>query len=288
MDPRKLKVNELKEQLQLAGLSVNGKKEELIARLLEHQKAEEEALNASVPPTGSGESYDWDESVDDLAPPPPSDPVAPAAKSAKTAVPVEKTAVDKQPSSTSSSSSGPAAAASATSTPSSSSTTAKTADTSATGSAPSAETASNEDALKAEIEKRKSRAARFGIPLTEQDKAMERAARFGVAVNAPATASQAKASGTTTKPSTSSSANTPLKPVPAKPGALSAKIPDDVLNKRRERFGIQAPETKPSGSAGTGGAKVVLDAAEEEKKRKRAAKFGLTPSEEDSNKKQKV
>jgi hypothetical protein len=64
MDPRKLKVNELKEQLQLAGLSVNGKKEELITRLLEHQKAEEEALNASVAPTGSGESYDWDESVE--------------------------------------------------------------------------------------------------------------------------------------------------------------------------------------------------------------------------------
>lgn len=64
MDPRKLKVNELKEQLQLAGLSVNGKKEELVARLLEHQKAEEEALTAGVPPTGSGESYDWDESVE--------------------------------------------------------------------------------------------------------------------------------------------------------------------------------------------------------------------------------
>ncbi|KAF9348189.1 hypothetical protein BGX34_002627, partial [Mortierella sp. NVP85] len=271
MDPRKLKVNELKEQLQLAGLSVNGKKEELVARLLEHQKAEEEALNASVPPAGSGESYDW-ESVDDLAPPPPSDPVA---KSAKKAAPVEKAAVDKQPSSTSSSS-APPAAASATSTPSSSSTTtAKAADTSATGSAPSAGTASNEDALKAEIEKRKSRAARFGIPLTEQDKAMERAARFGVAVKAPATASQAKASGTT-QPSTPS-ANPPLKPVPAKPGTLSAKVPDDVLDKRRQRFGIQAPETKPSASAGTGGAKIVLDAAEEEKKRKRAAKFGLTP-----------
>lgn len=64
MDPRKLKVNELKDQLQLAGLSVSGKKEELIARLLEHQKAEEEALSAGVPPTGSGEAYDWDESVE--------------------------------------------------------------------------------------------------------------------------------------------------------------------------------------------------------------------------------
>jgi len=63
MDPRKLKVNELKEQLQLAGLSVIGKKEELVARLLEHQKAEEEAL-AAGPPTGTGESFNWEDSVE--------------------------------------------------------------------------------------------------------------------------------------------------------------------------------------------------------------------------------
>jgi len=61
MDPRKLKVNELKEQLQLAGLSANGKKEELVARLLEHQKAEEDALHAGAgPATGSGDAFDWD------------------------------------------------------------------------------------------------------------------------------------------------------------------------------------------------------------------------------------
>lgn len=61
MDPRKLKVNELKEQLQLAGLSANGKKEELVARLLEHQKAEEDAVLAGAgPATGSSDAFDWD------------------------------------------------------------------------------------------------------------------------------------------------------------------------------------------------------------------------------------
>lgn len=64
MDPRKLKVNELKEQLQLAGLSVNGKKEELVARLLEHQKAEEEAALAAGPPTGTGESFNWEDPIE--------------------------------------------------------------------------------------------------------------------------------------------------------------------------------------------------------------------------------
>lgn len=64
MDPRKLKVNELKEQLQLSGLSVNGKKEELVARLLEHQKAEEEAALAAGPPTGTGESFNWEDPIE--------------------------------------------------------------------------------------------------------------------------------------------------------------------------------------------------------------------------------
>ncbi len=66
MDPRKLKVNELKEQLQLAGLSVNGKKEELVARLLEHQKAEEAALEVEGPPTGTGDTYDWEDGKFDV------------------------------------------------------------------------------------------------------------------------------------------------------------------------------------------------------------------------------
>lgn len=69
MDPRKLKVQELKDQLQLAGLSTAGKKEELVARLLEHQKVEEEVAAAAAdagPLTGSGEGFEWDDSKYDV------------------------------------------------------------------------------------------------------------------------------------------------------------------------------------------------------------------------------
>ncbi|KAF9400475.1 hypothetical protein BGX21_004212 [Mortierella sp. AD011] len=141
------------------------------------------------------------------------------------------------------------------------------------------------ETLKAEFEKRKNRAARFGIPLKEQDKAIERAARFGVPVTAKVTASLAKA--------TDNVAAASSKTTPAKPGSIAAQVPADVLKKRQERFGIQAPAstTTSSGSSGSGASKestLVLDAAEEEKKRKRAAKFGLVPDGNDSNKKTKA
>ncbi|KFH71118.1 hypothetical protein MVEG_03964 [Podila verticillata NRRL 6337] len=219
MDPRKLKVQELKDQLQLAGLSTAGKKEELVARLLEHQKVEEEVAAAAAdagPLTGSGEGFEWDDSKYDFQ-------GAPAGKDAET--------------------------------------------------------------LKAEYEKRKNRAARFGIPLKEQDKAIERAARFGVPVTAKATASLAKATD-----SALPSASTAL---PNKPGSIKAQISADVLSKRAERFGIQASTTNTTvttttttskttsatkATAGTKHSLYKLDEAEEEKKRKRAAKFGAPAS----------
>ncbi|KAF8933226.1 hypothetical protein EDD21DRAFT_405625 [Dissophora ornata] len=292
MDPRKLKVNELKEQLQLAGLSVNGKKEELVARLLEHQKAEEEAVNAAGPPTGTGDSFEWDESkfdVDDLAP--PSDPVtsAPTAP-AKTniAEPAEKpaAATSTTESTNSITSSSPKSA-----NPAASSTTASTAGTVASNTGIEAVQfqggVKDAETLKAEYEKRKNRAARFGIPLKEQDKAVERAARFGVPVPATVTASLAKTTGTPATTTTSP------KPLPTKPGSVAAQIPEDILSKRRERFGIQAPTTTATSQTGAavGNAKkpaLVLDEAEEEKKRKRAAKFGAASAPEDASKKLKV
>ncbi|KAF9280483.1 hypothetical protein BGZ88_012166 [Linnemannia elongata] len=294
MDPRKLKVNELKEQLQLAGLSVNGKKEELVARLLEHQKAEEEAALAAGPPTGTGESFNWEDPIDDLAPPAADAPTKPAPAASK-----------------------PAAKAPATTTPATTTTTAATPTTNAAKPAAATTvdsvqfqgaTASDNDALKAEIEKRKSRAARFGTSLTEQDKVLERAARFGVPVAATTTASLAKAAGTAVTPAATTSAATGAgaakSGVPSKPGSVASQIPADVLSKRQARFGIVEPAAKssstpakPAGTAapaaGAAAASVkksglVLDAAEEEKKRKRAAKFGVPSAEDDASKKAKV
>ncbi|KAF9570839.1 hypothetical protein EC968_001327 [Mortierella alpina] len=281
MDPRKLKVNELKEQLQLAGLSVNGKKEELVARLLEHQKAEEAALGVEGPATGTGETFDWEDGkfdVDDLAP--PTDPTSKAPEnkglsnttaSASTAEPGSTNPSTTAASAASEKKTAAATAAAATTTgAAAASGTLK--DVQFQGAVKDAET------LKAEFEKRKNRAARFGIPLKEQDKAVERAARFGVPVMPAATASLAKAT-LPAKPAATTPAS--VKPVPAKPGSVVAQIPADVLNKRRERFGIQAPSTTSSTTP-------VVDAAEEEKKRKRAAKFGTAPSSEEITKKMKA
>ncbi|KAF9355903.1 hypothetical protein BGX26_005978 [Mortierella sp. AD094] len=295
MDPRKLKVNELKEQLQLAGLSVNGKKEELVARLLEHLKAEEDAVNAGGPPTGAGDTFEWDESkfdVDDLAP--PSEP-APLATVEPTTSAQSKPAASNTPSSTASSELATLATAASTksvntaNTPTVSTTqpsvSGVSTSTVATGSVQFQGATKDAETLKAEFEKRKNRAARFGIPLKEQDKAVERAARFGVPVTATATASLIRATDNATAASP--------KTTPAKTGSLAAQIPADVLNKRRERFGTQASAvtTASAGSSGPGAPKkssLVLDAAEEEKKRKRAAKFGLAPDDNDSSKKMKA
>ncbi|KAF9900154.1 hypothetical protein EC991_007815 [Linnemannia zychae] len=289
MDPRKLKVNELKEQLQLAGLSVNGKKEELVARLLEHQKAEEEATLAAGPPTGTGESFNWEDPIDDLAPPTADVPVA--VKPAPTAAATTPAA------------NAPAAKESTTTT-----TTATTAATSATtkpaeGAASNVEfqgiAADDTEALKAEVEKRKARAARFGVPLSEQDKALERAARFGVPVASSTTASLAKAAGTKVPPTTATKEAAKSPAAPVKSGSIAAEIPAEVLSKRQERFGTVTPVAKAStpakpatvAGAGAGGAKkvaVAVDAEEEEKRRKRAAKFGAPSTDESASKKAKV
>ncbi|KAF9140151.1 hypothetical protein BGX30_006958 [Mortierella sp. GBA39] len=295
MDPRKLKVNELKEQLQLVGLSVNGKKEELVIRLLEHQKAEEEAALAAGPPTGTGESFNWEDPIDDLAPPVADAPAKPA--------PAATTSAAKAPSTT-----APATTTATAATPASSATEPAAATTEDSVQFQGAITSDN-DALKAEIEKRKSRAARFGTSLTEQDKALERAARFGVPVAATTTASLAKAAGTTVTPATTTStatgagAGAAKSGVPSKPNAVASQIPADVLSKRQARFGVVEPAAKlstpakpagtaaPATSAAAASVKksgLVLDAAEEEKKRKRAAKFGLPSAEDDASKKAKV
>ncbi|KAF9961892.1 hypothetical protein BGZ72_000999 [Mortierella alpina] len=289
MDPRKLKVNELKEQLQLAGLSANGKKEELVARLLEHQKAEEAALEVDGPPTGTGDTFDWEDGkfdVDDLAP--PADPTPVGAKAAGNKGPSDTTASSGPTSTNEAGSAKPSTTTTATAASAKTPAAAATAagalkDVQFQGAVKDAET------LKAEFEKRKNRAARFGIPLKEQDKAVERAARFGVPVTPAATASLAKATLPAKPVAAATTAATPsVKPIPAKPGSVVAQIPEDVLNKRRERFGVQAPATSTTATPSKPSSTLVVDAAEEEKKRKRAAKFGTAPSSEEITKKMKA
>ncbi|KAG0324769.1 hypothetical protein BG004_003368, partial [Podila humilis] len=300
LDPRKLKVQELKDQLQLAGLPVTGKKEDLVARLLEHQRVEEE-LNAAVadaddvvggdggPLTGSGDGFDWDGNVDDLAPPNDADTHAPALSSSSASTAPATTAA---PATAKTNIATTTAAKPATSVTTPSTTTATT--TTAPSSVQSSVAGGQDvEALQAEYNRRKNRAARFGVPLKEEDKALERAVRFGVAVTAKTTSTTTTATTTNTTAAATTKASTAL---PVKPGSIKAQIPDDVLSKRAARFGIATPTTtstttssssttttatatttKPTTTKATAGTKhslYKLDEAEEEKKRKRAAKFG--------------
>ncbi|KAG0241681.1 hypothetical protein BGW41_005556 [Actinomortierella wolfii] len=302
MDPRKLKVNELKEQLQLAGLPTTGKKEELVARLLEHQKQDEtdDVTAVVAPPTGTGDNFDWEN--DEVALP-PSENTAASSDNTGDAVTTGSGSTSKATSASAAPTSSDAKATAATSTsakndaaPATATVTAPaTTSTTATATTGGAKTAEQE-ALLAEFEKRKNRAARFGIPLTEQDKALERAARFGV----PVSSKVASTVAATTKKASTPATTTTTTPAAAnvRGGKVdpikSIQLPQEVLNKRAERFGIQpktatttTTSTTSTNTAGNKPSLYKLDEAEEEKKRKRAAKFGM-PEADDASKKVKV
>jgi SAP domain-containing ribonucleoprotein len=140
MDYSKLKVTELKELLSSRSLPVSGKKEDLIARLIEHDKSSND-LTDLLPPE---EDYDWDtpaktHSAPQKTAPQPSAKPTPVAPAAAPPVPAPKI----------------------------------------TPEATTATVTATEDALAIELAKRKRRAERFGIPLNDNAKALERAKRFG-------------------------------------------------------------------------------------------------------------
>jgi SAP domain-containing ribonucleoprotein len=93
--------------------------------------------------------------------------------------------------------------------------------------------------LATELERRKKRAERFGVELSDADKKLQRAARFGTTVSNPLDA--------------------PLT-APRMPNRKPSVVEDDEkLKKRAERFGLDKSNTSN----------------EDEKKRKRAERFGL-------------
>jgi len=102
-------------------------------------------------------------------------------------------------------------------------------------------TDSTDEALAAELEKRKRRAERFGIPLADNVKALERTQRFGTAT-ATLDESKKQARGKKfgnqvwTKNETSQETKAPA-PAPAKAKVLDDPVEAEKAKKRAERFG---------------------------------------------------
>ena len=228
MDYSKLKVAELKEELGKRSLPVSGKKEELVARLVESEGKSKSTANADLGDLAPPEDdYDWDEPATKMylstevqltgstakpeskpapAPAPASAPVPAAAKPAAT--PKQPLEAPK-PSSETTPKSPPVAAS----------------------------TEATDEVLAAELEKRKRRAERFGIPLADSVKAIERAKRFGTTettLNESKKQARAKRFGNQvwTKSGTSQESQ-----APAKAKVLEDPVEAEKARKRAERFG---------------------------------------------------
>jgi SAP domain-containing ribonucleoprotein len=216
------KVTELKDLLAQRSLPVSGKKEELVARLTEHDADSAPAadLGDLAPPE---DDYDWDTPTEKPAPsskPAPVTKPPTATKPAPAAKPIAAPEVAKPASVTS-----PAAS---TVTP-----------------------AEADAALAIELEKRKKRAERFGIPVSETVKAVERSQRFGV-----------------TNPT----------PEESKKAARGKKFGNQVWTKNGETKKTGAAqksgEIKEASRSKSPAKKILDDPAEAEKARKRAERFG--------------
>ncbi|TPX68258.1 hypothetical protein SpCBS45565_g03233 [Spizellomyces sp. 'palustris'] len=244
---KKLKIVELKAELTKLGLPTTGKKDELVTRLLErvnisaptlHDDSELNAELAQLEELSAKEKPARNARFGIAATPQKSNSAGPAAANspaaAVTASPVTGKPVSANP------------------------------EKNDTVSAPPV------TAQMSEEEKRKARAARFGLPVAENSLLENRAARsnapMGKSKDVKATPNP-KAGTTTVNATVSKSAST-----------RKLSIDPEVLKQRVERWGTVNPEV----------AKVIVSAEEEEKKRKRAERFGLQTPQKNAEKKQKV
>ena len=226
MDYSKLKVTELKEELGKRSLPVSGKKEELVARLLESEGKSKSTANADLGDLAPPEDdYDWDEPAAKTYSSLEMQVTGSATKSETKAAPATASAP-----ATSAAKPAPAPKQPLEAPKPSSETTAKSPPVAAS-------TEATDEALAAELEKRKRRAERFGIPLADSVKALERVKRFG-----------------TTETTLDES----------KKQARGKRFGNQVWTKN-----VPSEETKAPAKA-----KVLDDPAEAEKARKRAERFG--------------
>ena len=240
-DYSKLKVTDLKDLLSARSLPVSGKKEELIARLTESDAAQPPAddLGDLAPPE---EEYDWD---------------TPTTKTylsyisglnTSAAKPETKSAAVAAPAPSSAPSSAPKQAVEAPKP--AAGTTAKSPPLPTPAPAPTvADTTDAYAALAAELEKRKRRAERFGIPLAESAKALERARKFGIQPTPAATDDTKKAArgrkfgnqvwtkNENAKNRETKKAGETKAPIPPTRKILEDPVEAEKAKKRAERFG---------------------------------------------------
>ncbi|KAI9005318.1 hypothetical protein BC832DRAFT_557006 [Gaertneriomyces semiglobifer] len=279
---RTMTVAQLKQELVRLNLPTTGNKPDLLARLLSHLQ-ESDQSTSKPSENGSGSKQATPGNGTEKA------PISSAGKASATAPKNVNTIVTSDPTHT---------------VPPS------TTATGAPSSEPTSATEKNTSTQMSEEERRKARAARFGIPEVQptpkttkkaepigngkpkpgrkeldpaaQEALRKRAERFGIPAKKVEGESEVKAkNGAGTggaKPQTSAATKaTPL----GKNVAPVVNLDPETIKKRQERFGIVNPDA----------AKVLVRSEEEERKRKRAERFAggnVASQDEGADKKQKV
>jgi len=149
----------------------------------------------------------------------------------------------------------------------------------------------NQADLATELERRKKRAERFGIGLSDADKKLQRAARFGTTVSNPLDAPLTAPRIPNRKPSIVED-DEKLKKRAERFGLDKSNtlVEDEKKRKRAERFGLNAPSNSASiDNPSSTSSNPVTEINEEEKKKRRAERFSINDTNgEPTNKKVKT
>uniref|UniRef100_A0A1D1XKX4 SAP domain-containing ribonucleoprotein n=1 Tax=Anthurium amnicola TaxID=1678845 RepID=A0A1D1XKX4_9ARAE len=142
--------------------------------------------------------------------------------------------------------------------------------------------------LATELERRKKRAERFGVELSDSDKKLQRAARFGTTISNPLDAPLTAPRMPNRKPSVVED-DEKLKKRAERFGLDKSNTlnDDEKKRKRAERFGLNTPSN--SASIDNSSTNSVSEINEEEKKKRRAERFSINDTNgEPTNKKVKT
>ncbi|KAI9227501.1 MAG: hypothetical protein DHS80DRAFT_31693 [Piptocephalis tieghemiana] len=257
---KKLKVQDLRDKLTELNLPTTGKKEDLIARLLEAPATAGQEASSSSSSSSSVPS----QSPAVTTSSPVSTEAAPVSKASgdTSASPVPGKETEKDSESTLVASSIPAPV---------------------TAESSNVQQKSKEEELLERARKMEERAKRFGLPVPEDARKMQRAARFGLPLGAKSPATNPASSGGKKEAHPEKRGNAGDKKVGGPMTASTLGVSTDKLNKRAERFGITKPSPSSTAAGSTNSKRSRMEAspvdeAEAERRRKRAERFGTTAS----------